>query len=765
MGKIKLEFTPRLGTKGVKIYRNDVEIHDMVSVTIGEINTWTDLTSPELVTVEYKVRSYNTDDVLNTSDSDGNTESIIPTEVDQTAPSIPQNTRVHSVSGTVLQITADSSTDNVAVIGYKLYQDGILNETKEEHPLTYITAQNPTLDGHLYTISAYDFEGNESVQSVGVHGELDYIDVTAPSIPQNLMETNKTDETFTLSWDASTDDVLVAGYKVYKDNGIYSDVGNILLINISGLITSSTSNWTVSAYDAVGNESNKSTSLSVTLVDSIPPGKVTTLHTTEIAETSVKLAWESPGDNVGVVGYDIYKNGIKLTDTSNITIELSGLIAGETNQWQVQAFDLAGNFGEISDMLSVTHPDSTIPPDTVIGLTVSNLVESGFDLTWNASQPDVQGYRISKNGITFLDVGNVITYNIIDEVVGSSSDWTISAYNSLPTYSAESDSVTVQIPDETAPSKVTGLNYTNITGTSMTLSWASGTDNLNVTGYIVNINGILHSDVGNVVTVDISNIVDGSTNDWTVFAYDSTGNISVVSDILTVNQTAIIYPLDGELVSYYKFDESSGTVATDEIGSVDGTLTNATFQTTGVLNNTVYCETGSVNFGDNFDFVYNEPKSFNFWYKTTTEIDNRYPFMKSNPGFENYIRIKYNFSDIYFQLYGNNSAIGAFITTNSISENTWHMITITTNGDYTANNFRIYIDGNYLSFTLVSRDDLSSSSHLEQNNGEFELNGNLGTSQIPSAYLDEFGVWNRELTQSDVTELYNSGNGKTYPFV
>jgi hypothetical protein len=29
--------------------------------------------------------------------------------------------------------------------------------------------------------------------------------------------------------------------------------------------------------------------------------------------------------------------------------------------------------------------------------------------------------------------------------------------------------------------------------------------------------------------------------------------------------------------------------------------------------------------------------------------------------------------------------------------------------------------------------------------------------------IDTFNIWNKELTQSEITELYNSGNGKQYP--
>ena len=39
----------------------------------------------------------------------------------------------------------------------------------------------------------------------------------------------------------------------------------------------------------------------------------------------------------------------------------------------------------------------------------------------------------------------------------------------------------------------------------------------------------------------------------------------------------------------------------------------------------------------------------------------------------------------------------------------------------------------------------------------------LGNSYYYNGILDEIGVWDRELTSTEVTELYNSGSGKQYP--
>ncbi len=80
------------------------------------------------------------------------------------------------------------------------------------------------------------------------------VDVTPPSIPKYLVTSAHHNQGMTLSWALSTDDVGVAGYKVFKNsNEIYDGTTpHIVLTNLSK------DRFTVAAYDADGNQSNQS---------------------------------------------------------------------------------------------------------------------------------------------------------------------------------------------------------------------------------------------------------------------------------------------------------------------------------------------------------------------------------------------------------------------------------------------------------------------------------------------------------------------------
>src|SRR5688572_13282906 len=82
------------------------------------------------------------------------------------------------------------------------------------------------------------------------------IDTLSPSIPSNLLSSNITATSFTLSWAASNDNIGISGYDVYR-NGVKINNTNILgtSYNVTNLSPNTSYSFTVIAKDAAGNES------------------------------------------------------------------------------------------------------------------------------------------------------------------------------------------------------------------------------------------------------------------------------------------------------------------------------------------------------------------------------------------------------------------------------------------------------------------------------------------------------------------------------
>jgi chitodextrinase len=129
-------------------------------------------------------------------------------------------------------------------------------------------------------------------------------DQTAPSVPGSLRVTGTTDTTVALAWNAATDNVGVAGYRVSRVSGSTSTVigtTTTLAFTATGLTASTSYTFTVAAYDAAGNASGASNA--VTATTSAPPNNTTNLAagrpTSESSHTQVYGSGNAVDGNTG----------------------------------------------------------------------------------------------------------------------------------------------------------------------------------------------------------------------------------------------------------------------------------------------------------------------------------------------------------------------------------------------------------------------------------------------------------------------------------
>ncbi len=88
-------------------------------------------------------------------------------------------------------------------------------------------------------------------------------DTTAPSTPTNLAVTGVTSSSASLSWSQSSDNVGVAGYRIYRNGSQVGTTANRTFTD-TGLSASTRYTYTVAAYDAAGNVSSQSSGVSAT---------------------------------------------------------------------------------------------------------------------------------------------------------------------------------------------------------------------------------------------------------------------------------------------------------------------------------------------------------------------------------------------------------------------------------------------------------------------------------------------------------------------
>lgn len=188
-------------------------------------------------------------------------------------------------------------------------------------------------------------------------------DTTAPTAPTNLTASGTTQTTTNLSWTASTDNVGVTGYDVYRGGSLIASVTGTTY-TASGLTASTTYSFFVRAKDAAGNVSGNSNTVSVTTQSTPAPDTTAptapTLTASGTTQTSTNLAWSGATDNIGVTGYDVYRNGTFIASTTATTYVATGLTASTAYTFNVRAKDAAGNISANSNTVSVTTLANTV---------------------------------------------------------------------------------------------------------------------------------------------------------------------------------------------------------------------------------------------------------------------------------------------------------------------------------------------------------------------------------------------------------------------
>ena len=125
--------------------------------------------------------------------------------------------------------------------------------------------------------------------------------------------------------------------------------------------------------------------------DTFPPSTPTNVAAVAAAPHIVNLTWNAATDNLGVAGYDVYRNGALLTSLGAITNYTDTPVSPTfTYNYQVQARDVAGNLSARSEVASVTTPADTTPPSVTLtapaaGTTVNGTVTISANATDNAA--------------------------------------------------------------------------------------------------------------------------------------------------------------------------------------------------------------------------------------------------------------------------------------------------------------------------------------------------------------------------------------------
>jgi hypothetical protein len=157
-------------------------------------------------------------------------------------------------------------------------------------------------------------------------------DTVPPTTPGQFTAGTPTDSTIPVTWQPSTDDTAIAGYKLYRDGTLVTSVTSGTSYTYTGLTCATAYSLEVRAYDTAGN-----------------------LRATGSTGTSASLAWDAASDNIKVTRYATYlDSAVVAPDVGTaLTYTYTGLACGKSYAAQVRAFDANGNASDLSTPLTV----------------------------------------------------------------------------------------------------------------------------------------------------------------------------------------------------------------------------------------------------------------------------------------------------------------------------------------------------------------------------------------------------------------------------
>ena len=362
---------------------------------------------------------------------------------DTQAPTAPTNVHFVPTAGGGVTVTFNNdSTDDWGVAGYRIYDNG--NAVGQVGPAeTSFTIGHVTPGNHTVAVAAYDnaspmvgagdavaqikaaFGTDYGKESPKTGENKDVIDVTPPTVPQNLVATIKHVANVsgngggevTLTWDGSIDDAGVDHYLVHRNKSVpgsprdydtpdntttFDDLNPPKNVGDTPGLDAGDYVYTVEAVDAAGNKSGESTPVQILVTteeDKTPPTVPTVTHAVtvngagaiDVHGRNVSLTWvAATDDSTHVAGYTVYRKNVavqgsgaapavidvvgttwtELATVNGATVTyLDSNLPSGTYAYAVVAFDSSGNRSakSVDSEPAVVANDPGVTPHSLIG--------------------------------------------------------------------------------------------------------------------------------------------------------------------------------------------------------------------------------------------------------------------------------------------------------------------------------------------------------------------------------------------------------------
>lgn len=206
--------------------------------------------------------------------------------------------------------------------------------------------------------------------------------------------------------------------------------------------------------------------------------------------------------------------------------------------------------------------------------------------------------------------------------------------------------------------------------------------------------------------------------------------------------------LTDSLVAYYSLGD-----VTDDVASYDLTNTGSVPFNAGLIGNGADFTPNDALNNNSVLGATSYPKSFQAWVKFDSVTGSDRTIFSLSDGSTHYYILKVRDSDDHIVFRSNNATQAADVDTGVVASTaTWYHCVVVQHSNVSVS---IYVNNTKTNTTATTYVATVSQFFL----------GYLGRSSVwyQDGLIDEVGVWNRALTDAEVTSLYNGGAGLAYP--
>lgn len=408
-------------------------------------------------------------------------------------------------------IRYDGATDESKIISYSIFRNGekIAEVSEKEYTDRYLIPNTE----YVYEVYAVDEFRNQAKESMVLEVKT-LVDEEKPKKVSGVYVKSTAKTSVTIAWNKTTDNVAVAGYKVFRDGQFLCDNGNDTIYKDISVDEGKVYAYEIVAYDASANDADKSEPIEVTSeeihIHKLLPEKQSEIGGEKIVLTgsvldsvavrSSKYTFEYRevgneewatiiSDNKYSLSYDTNFWGEKKWFSNAICTWDSSCISGEDVEIRFSVIDEDGNIVSITNeyILDVTPPHKV---KNVEGYSLNGVVNLQWDISKSEDCASYQVYRCEGNqfdekSADIIQVGNVTSYYENGLAEGKLYSYAIKAVDVHGLLSEQSDYVTIQIDKDKENPIINHMNISSLKNNGNFQVKVSALDNHVVSSVIV----------------------------------------------------------------------------------------------------------------------------------------------------------------------------------------------------------------------------------------------------------------------------------------